>query len=332
MKRSCLIGWLWACTLLVGVQAASSYTVMFYNVENLFDCEDDPRVNDNEFLPNKGKYWSPKRYTAKRENIARVIAAVGEGKAPVLVGLCEVENEEVVRQLVQYRPLSNLRYRYVHYESPDPRGIDVALLYQPRYFTPLETRPLPVIYTTGKATRDVLYVKGVLASTDTLHIMVCHAPSRRGGEVASALKRQQAMSVVCQQVDSLLAAQSQAKILIMGDFNDTPVDKSIVDVLGAVPLQQLTDSTRLVNMMTDASGSYKYRGEWSQLDQLMVSPALLSGKGFVVENKKGYVYSAEFLLQDDATHMGKKPYRTYQGPRYLGGYSDHLPIYLRLCK
>lgn len=330
MKKALSIGLCWLCTLWMGVQAASSYTVMFYNVENLFDCIDDPHVNDNDFLPEKGKYWSWKRYTTKRENIARVIAAVGEGTAPVLVGLCEVENEGVVRQLVQYKPLSTLAYRYVHYESPDPRGIDVALLYQPNHFTPLVTHKLPVVYSTRKPTRDVLYVKGLLASTDTLHVMVCHAPSRLGGEVESGLKRKQAMLVIKQVVDSVQTVCPRAKILIMGDFNETPVEKNIVEVLGAVPVEQMKATTSLVNLLSDAAGSYKYRGEWSQIDQFMVSPALLEDKGYTVEGKVGYVYKAEFLLQDDATYMGKKPYRTYIGPRYLGGFSDHLPIYLHL--
>lgn len=309
---------------------ATSFTVMFYNVENYFDCSDDTTTNDDDFLPDGAKQWSAYRMATKRTNIARVIAAVGEARAPVLVGLCEVENDAVLRQLVNYPPLATLRYRYVHYDSPDVRGIDVALLYQPRLFAVLQHRAIPITLSDGSHSRDVLYVKGVLATTDTLHVMVCHAPSRRGGENSSAWRRAEAMQVVKATVDSLLQDNAKASVLIMGDFNDTPCDSSMCNVLGASLSVTDTINTSLYNLMDVHDGTYKYKSTWSLFDQFVVSKALLRGNGYVVQHGKAKVYDASFLVQQDATYMGIKPYRTYLGPLYVGGYSDHLPIYLQL--
>ena len=302
---------------------------MFYNVENFFDCVDDTLTNDNDFLLDAPKHWTWKRYTTKRQNIARVIAAVGKGVPPALVGLCEVENATVLQQLVDYKPLSAYGYKTIHYESPDARGIDVALLFQPRWFTPLESAPIRVCFEEGACSRDVLYVKGLLAGGDTLHAMVCHAPSRRGGKQANE-RRRYALQLVRSVVDSVLQHAPDASLLLMGDFNDTPVDESIVGALGAVPVWQASDSTCLINIMSPQEGTYKYQNEWSLFDQFMVTPALLHGGSWTVVDKRGWVFNEPFLLQEDATHMGYKPYRTYLGPRYVGGYSDHLPIYLRL--
>lgn len=319
-----LWGWL-ACAQL-------AHTVMFYNVENYFDCKDDTLTNDDEFLPHQGKFWNHKRMAVKRQNIARVIAAVGQGQPPVLVGLCEVENNEVVRQLVRYKPLSAWQYDYVHFESPDARGIDVTLLYQPSWFTPLKSQALPVSFTDGSHSRDILYVKGLLLPADTLHVLVCHAPSRRGGAAYSAARRAHAMGIVRQVIDSVCALQPRAKMLVMGDFNDTPRDASIASVLGAVVPAAATDTTRLLQLMNVSDGTYKYKSEWSLFDQLMVTPYFLTAKGWHVKDQQAYVYKGSFLLQEDATHMGYKPYRTYLGPRYIGGYSDHLPVYLQLTQ
>lgn len=313
------VGWIALLVCCLSVKASTPYTCLFYNVENYFDCVDDSLTQDDEFVPDKGKFWTPKRLTAKRENIARVIAAVGQGVAPVLVGLCEVENSEVLTQLVRYKPLSVWDYRYVHFDSPDARGIDVALLYQPNRFQPIQASPIGVAFADGAHSRDILYVKGLLAGVDTLHVMVCHAPSRRTGVVGDK-RRMHAMRLLAQKVDSVLAVQPAAKVLVMGDFNDTPAQDAIAQTIGK----------KLCNLMDTAQGSYKYKGEWLLFDQFMASPALLTGAGFVVKNKQGYVYNAHFLLQPDETYMGYKPFRTYVGPRYLGGYSDHLPIYLQL--
>ena len=318
------------CFLFTPVVAQdTSCTLLFYNVENYFDCVDDSLTNDNDFLPDAPKHWTWKRYTTKRQNIARVIAAVGKGVPPVLVGLCEVENATVLNELVRYQPLSAYQYKTIHYESPDARGIDVALLYQSKWFTPLKSEPIRVCFQEAGCSRDILYVKGLLAGTDTLHVMVCHAPSRRGGKQADR-RRMQAMQWVKNVVDSVLQQSPLARVVLMGDFNDTPLDDSILQGLGAVPVWQATDSCSWVNIMPQQGGTYKYKGEWSLFDQFIVSSGLLQGDGWVVENKTGYIFQDDFLLEADATYMGCKPYRTYLGPRYVGGYSDHLPIYLRL--
>ncbi len=304
-------------------------TVMFYNVENYFDCLDDSLTNDNDFLPDATKHWTWKRYTAKRQNIARVIAAVGKGVPPALVGMCEIENATVLHQLVAYQPLSTYRYQTIHYESPDARGIDVALLYQPNWFTPLHSRAITVYFGEAGYSRDILYVKGLLAGTDTLHVMVCHAPSRRGGEKAN-LRRKQTMQLVRNVADSVMQQSPMASVLIMGDFNDTPTDESMLHALGAIPLSASSEESNLLNIMPLHGGTYKYKGEWSLFDQFVVSKGLLQGDGWIVVDKSGCIFKEDFLLEEDTKYMGYKPYRTYLGPRYVGGYSDHLPIYLRL--
>lgn len=317
------------CCITTSVAAVGMHTIMFYNVENYFDPIDDSLTNDEDFLPDAPKHWNWKRYTTKRQNIARVIAAVGKGTPPMLVGLCEVENAAVLQQLVGYRPLSAYRYKTIHYESPDARGIDVALLYQPSLFSPVASRPIPVQFADSTYSRDILYVKGLVAGADTLHVMVCHAPSRRGGEKADQ-RRKYAMQLVRHVVDSVFESSPHAAMVVMGDFNDTPTDASIRCALGAVPLAEKTDTTRLVNIMPEHEGTYKYKGEWSMFDQFMVTPALLQTKGMRIEPASGRVFKENFIVENDKTYMGVKPYRTYLGPRYIGGYSDHLPIYFYL--
>jgi len=326
------------CVLLVGCfrpvfagsfQGQRSLRVVFYNVENLFDCEDDTLKNDEEFLPHGWKGWTPERLWTKLGHLARVIAVSGKNQScpdqsvfPSLVGLAEVENDACLDLLTKASPLKNAGYRYIHYESPDARGIDVCLLYQPYVFQPLLSRPIRVVFPREpeKTTRDLLYVVGRVMGRDTLHVIVCHLPSQSGGEAETATYRHQAAALLRSVADTLFRRHPQAFLLIMGDFNDAPDSPTLTSPLStSLPAFELTN---LMHAWTTTSnfGTYKYQSTWSIFDQLLVSASLLShvGPSFRIE--------APFLLIPDEQWLGNKPFRTYQGSQYQAGYSDHLPV------
>ena len=321
--------------LLSTLQAYSHYKVMFYNVENYFDTKDNPETNDDDFLPSGKRHWTNKKYEEKRNSIAKVITSVGEGTPVAIVGMCEVENDYVLTSLVKYSPLKNYGYKFIHYDSADKRGIDTALLYDPKQFTPLSSKPLRKDFSDGKLTRDVLYVSGKTSFGDTLHVFVCHTPSRLGGKNKTEHYRVEVMSMVRSHCDSIFSISPKANIIIMGDFNDTPKDKSICETLGAKPLSQPYETTSLYNMFyqfVDKTfiGTHKYQSQWSVLDQIIVSGnLLLSG---VVKPSSAYIFMAPFLLEEDKKNMDVRPKRTYNGMRYQVGYSDHLPVVIEFCE
>lgn len=285
---------------------------MSYNVENLFDIEDDPHRNDNEFLPEAKRAWTAERYDKKILGIAKNIIALGEWDAVGIVALCEIENEKVLLDLVSADPIKQHHYGIIHHESPDPRGIDVAILYHPEKFLPLYEEAIKV--NVGK-TRDILYVKGIAMDKDTLHLFMNHWSSRVGGQHQTEHKRIAIANILKNKVDSIIQLNGESKIVVMGDFNDTPQDKSLLS---------LCEDSLLINKMSEATyfGTYKYKGNWDYLDQFLVSKALNS------KVKKVDVFRESWLLQEGAS--GEHPFRTYQGPIYKGGYSDHLPIYIDL--
>lgn len=313
------------------------FRVMCWNVENLFDTRHDTLKNDYEFLPDALRHWNYSRYKKKLANIARVITAVGEWTPPVLVGLCEVENDSVMRDLVCYSPLKEHGYRYVITRSPDERGIDVALLYQRDRFKLLSHHSIPVgiFRPQSRPTRDILHVCGLLSTGDSLDVLVVHLPSRSGGAKASEPYRLFVAKKIRTAADSLLSVRLHPKLIIMGDFNDYPDNKSVTEVLGALappphpsPLQLYHLMARKVKNNKHKFGSYKYQGEWGMLDHLIVSGALLdSASTFFTSEKKASVARLPFLLSNDDKFGGKQPFRTFYGMKYLGGYSDHLPIY-----
>jgi len=310
--------------------------LMFYNVENLFDTENDSLTRDEEFLPRGEKFWTKKKYYTKLEHIATTIVSVGGWDPPQIVGLCEVENRKVLDDLCKRTGLKNLNYRIIHKESPDKRGIDVALLYQKNAFKPLTYKALEVTFpfSPGSTTRDILYVKGLANNNDTLHVFVNHWPSRWGGQLESEQRRMQAAKVLKQEIDSIFKHQTFAKVVIMGDLNDYPNNKSLKNVLQAETDFDKLQIDKLYNLsafieQTKNIGSHKYEGEWGILDQVIVSGALLKAdKGLKTSKENAYVFNANFLLTDDEAYTGKKNYRTYLGYRYIGGYSDHLPVLL----
>ena len=306
---------------------------MFYNVENLFDCEHDEGKNDNEFLPTGNKNWTYYRYNQKLNNIAKVITAVGGWSAPALVGLCEVENDSVMTDLITKSPLKKEKYRYVMTNSPDERGIDVALLYQRDVFKLLQTNAIRINFRNNRKTRDILHVSGQVQSGDTLDVFVCHFPSRSGGEKSSEGARNFVASILKHNVDSIVSHREKPYILIMGDFNDHPENNSIYHVLKARELDDAPKPTSLYNLFYNHSkkkkGSYKYRGIREMLDQIIVSGTLLNPENRLhVKENSAQIFSADFLMEDDSDDGEKKPFRTYLGPVYKGGYSDHLPVYV----
>lgn len=299
---------------------SSFLTFMELNCENLFDTRRDSLKNDLEFLPDGSYRWTPYRYWAKLNHLGQEIVAQSN-PIPDFVAMCEVENDSVMFDLTRRSLLRNAGYEYVMTSSPDERGIDVALLYQPASFAMLHSHsiritPLP----DTRPTRDILYASGVIITGDTLHVFVVHAPSRRGGEQASRPYRLQVASQLAEAVDSVYAISRDAKIIIAGDFND---------YADSPALQHLYEH-HLINITADAKGShgakatYRWHGEWRSLDQILCSPSLAARK------QSSVIGDLPFLLEDDEKYGGKKPYRTYLGPRYLGGYSDHLPLVVQL--
>jgi predicted extracellular nuclease len=305
----------------------------FYNLENLFNTVNDSMVRDEEFTPDGMKNWNDYRYYQKSNQMAQAIFAMGGWEFPAVVGLCELENVGVIEDLVQRDVIKNANYEIVHYESIDRRGIDVALIYRPSKFEVLYSKPYRIKLDgdPGFRTRDVLYVKGVALSTDTLHLFVNHWPSRYGGQLESEPKRMAAAQTVRAVVDSIYQTQPEAHVIIMGDLNDHPENKSISEVLRAGKYG--LEENDLINLMTgemNYAGSHRYRGEWSFLDHIIVSPALLDDTGIRVVNGRAWVTDSPLLLTDDNRYPGKMPFRTYGGPTFLGGFSDHLPIFIDL--
>ena len=227
-----------------------------------------------------------------------------------------------------------MKYKFLHHESPDPRGIDVALLYQPKQFKPIHDEAIGIHFpfaSTSK-TRDILFASGVIPTGDTLHVFVCHFPSRLGGELESEEKRMFVAQVLRAKVDSLFTATNSPNIVIMGDFNDFPTNKSISETLNALPTNDSVSDLQVYNMMywmhKKGVGTNKHQGEWGTLDQIILSGNLLNKKiSFYSSQEDVHIFDAAFLLEDDQQFLGKQPFRTYAGMKYQDGFSDHLPVY-----
>lgn len=310
--------------------AQEPFRVMFYNVENLFDTKNDSLKNDEEFLPDAPKKWTYHRYKEKLTKIAKVVIASGNENIPDLVGLTEVENDSCMRDLVKYSPLREAGYRYVMTNSPDARGIDVALLYQRSTFKLLDKEEITIPHEKlGRSpTRNILYVSGQVISGDTLDVFVCHMPSRAGGEERSEPFRMATCYVLKAAVDVVMNARKNPNILIMGDFNDYPYNRSLTQMLGAAKPKKKADPHTLYNLMYGMKGgTNRYRGEWGILDQIIVSGTLLQPTNNIhTTPDKAQILRHPFLLEEDDRYGGDIPSRTYIGMKYHGGYSDHLPV------
>jgi len=307
------------------------YRIMFYNLENLFDIYDDPLTNDDEFTPDGEKTWTNYRYRKKLNDLSKVIIALGEWTPPSIIGLCEIENFQVLLDLTTKTPLARLNYQIIHENSSDERGIDVALLYRPEDVQRIAHTNLPVKSNSIFKTRDILLAELVFDQSDTIHIFVNHWPSRFGGKEKTEIKRIDAAQTLRNHVDSLQKFFDNPKILIMGDFNDEPGDESIIEVLDASPMRGEIEKNRLYNLsypdFKNNMGTIVYReinNTWYLFDQIIVSGSLMSNTGIVTKGKKCMIFKAPWILKNE------KPFRTYQGPVYFGGYSDHLPIFIDL--
>lgn len=322
-------------TLLQG-QKPERVRVVFYNVENLFDTRNDSLTMDDDFTPRGRQHWSRERYTRKLLHLSEALIAIGEGDLPGIIGLSEVENRSVLSDLIGKTGLSDGKYEIVHADSPDRRGIDVALLYRKDLFRVIHTCFFPVYLKGRETTRDILYCEGIVGERDTVHFFVCHFPSMRGGEAKSEWKRVKAASVVRRKVDSIQDIHRNAMIVIMGDLNgraDTPAQQTLKT---RKPGDGRIESGVLYNtgyyLLGKPRGSYRFRGEWQTLDHVIVSGNLLSGTSGLRASRKMNVYNAEFLMEEERGMFGVRPKPTYRGPRYIGGYSDHLPVYIDLEK
>lgn len=311
----------------------------FYNVENLFDTLDTPDVNDTEYTPASAKRWNSVRYNEKLNNLATVLGGIGTEVHPdglSIIGLSEIENRGVIEDLVNTPPLKERSYDIVHYDSPDKRGVDVGLIYQPKYYKVFNHKSylLSIEGRDDFFSRDQLVVSGVM-DTDTVHVLVSHWPSRRGGEKSSRHLRMAAAKLGRHIVDSLLTQNPNAKILYMGDLNDDPVDPSVKRILRTESKKENAVNGRMYNPMADLHakgiGSLAYRDIWNLFDQIIVSPGLVnnSDSGFRYFGVR--VYNEPFLRQKEGSFAGY-PLRTYVGDNYMGGYSDHFPVYVILVR
>lgn len=282
--------------------------IVSYNVENLFDTKHDTLKNDSSFLPEGMHHWTYRRYQTKIDRIAQVLVNIGGWESVPLVGLCEVENARCLRNLC-YK-LRRFHYKYVHYDSPDERGVDVALLYDSTRLSILNSRALSLSLD-GDATRDILYVSAWYEQRDTIHVMMCHLPSQLGGASNTDWKRQRAKSLIQSQIDSILLLQPSANIVVMGDMNTSAQDDLTGMVNLMIPIQKM------------GQGTHKYQGIWTCLDQFYVSQSIAT-------KATATIFSPWWLLEEDTKYLDYKPHRTYIGFRYNDGYSDHLPIVLHL--
>lgn len=295
----------------------AQFTLVELNCENLFDSRHDSLKQDTEWLPEGARRWTPDRYWRKLNHIGQEILSCQKERVPDLVALVEVENDSVLHALTRRSLLRNAGYEYLMTQSPDVRGIDVALLYQPFTFRPicfdyLGITPLKDM----RPTRDILYVQGETLSGDTLHIFVVHAPSRYGGERQTRPHR---LLVANRLVEAISQLPADAKVIIAGDFNDY-ADSPSLRFLESFGLRNITAETQGSH---GARGTYRYQGRWQSIDHVFVSPMLLDNV------EQTYINDTPFLLEEDKKYGGVKPFRTYNGYRYQRGFSDHLPLVVR---
>lgn len=311
-------------------QGQDKICISFWNLENLFDPFDDPENHgDDEFLPSAKSQWDEIKFDKKLSNLSKIIRSMNNGDGPDILGVCEVENRYVLDQLSK-RFLSDLNYSIIHYDSKDPRGIDVGLFYKKDKFNYVSSEPIKV-FLEGN-TRDILFTN-LKYKDELLHIFVNHWPSRRGGEAESEPRRIRAANVLRTKVDSLLRNDKKANIIIMGDFNDLPDNKSILMTLMAVPFEcdnlspeyTLNLYNTAYKKYSQEIGSYFHQGKFNMLDQIIISKGLLDKK------KLDYLCDSFDVISNElnTTRSGKykgAPYPTFGSGRYLGGYSDHFPV------
>lgn len=326
-------------TTLVAQNRLGVYAAGFYNLENLFDTEDDPdNPGDDEFLPTGPYAWTPEKYNQKLSNLAKVISKLAKEicpGGPAILGVSEVENRRVLEDLVKTEPLASMGYEIVHYDSPDRRGVDVACLYNPRLFTLLSSKVFPYVMPSQPEfrSRDQLLVSGLLAG-ESFHMIVNHWPSRYGGDRSSPSR--EAAAVITRHIaDSIYAADPLSKILIVGDLNDDPNNKSTKDVLKARRKASDTEPGGYFNatwpLFDKGIGTLCYQDKWNLFDQLIISENLLGKDRSVLKFWKAEIFNREFLIQQEGKRKGY-PWRTFYNNAFINGYSDHFPVLIYFVK
>lgn len=334
------------CTLISQVFVAQSkqysiHTVAFYNLENLFDTHRDETIYDEEWTPEGARHWNDEKYHQKLHNLSRVISQIGtdENKnMPTLLGVSEIENRKVLEDLIAQPELVAADYGIVHFDSPDRRGIDVGLLYQKKYFTPITYKNIPLyIYDSEDRasrvyTRDQLVVTGLLEG-EMISLIVNHWPSRSGGEKRSSPKREAAAALNKKIIDSLYQINKDAKIITMGDLNDGPYNKSVSEVLGAKKRREEVKKGELYNpmykMYEEGAGTIAYRDAWDIFDQMILSEPLLERDFSTYRYWKANIFIRSFMLESQGTYKG---YPLRNQSNGTPGFSDHFPVYVYLIK
>lgn len=320
-------------------QAYKAVLVGFYNLENIFDTIDDPNKNDEEFLPDGKNAWNTEKYLCKLKNMSEAIASIGTDFVPEgvsVLGLSEVENRNVLEDLVAQPAIEKRNYQIIHYEGPDRRGVDVAMIYNPRYFKPTNSKAYRTVIPDQPDffTRDQLVVSGMLDG-ELMHFIVMHWPSRFGGEKASRPNRIAAASLCRHIADSLIAIDPNAKVVMMGDYNDYPTNVSVTKYLRGAGNMKKMKKGDFFNPMFDLHksgiGSNYYRDVPGVLDQMVITPGLLPTDFETYQFKLAKIHNKDFLKQHGGRYDGY-PFRTFSGAQWIGGYSDHFPVYIILTK
>jgi len=343
-----LFQWLLPLFLLINVTSSPAQekkykisAIGFYNLENLFDTINQHEVNDEKFTPTGMNNYTPEVYLDKLSRLAEVISMIAIEETPdgpAILGVAEIENKSVLEDLVDHPKVKDRKYKIVHHDSPDLRGVDVGLLYNPKYFkvkkseslfVPLfENDSMPVF------TRDILYVYG-LFDGEPLHLFINHWPSRRGGEEASIPLRMKAAAVAKAKIDSIIGINSKAKIILMGDLNDDPISPSVIKTLGAKIDSSQVQKGDLYNPWNDfykkGIGTLAYNDSWNLFDQIILSSAFLERNQKGLRYRKAVIFNKPFMFEKTGRYKGY-PKRTYSWGQYIGGYSDHFPTYIVLVK
>ena len=323
--------------MLLQAQLPDSVMVAFWNMENFFDPYTDSTRVYNEYTEQGGQHWTKTRFYKKRNNLYKAILSFSKNQPLGILGVCEVENDLVLNALFAQTPLKRFNYRWIHYDGPDRRGIDPAIVYSKDLFQLIysETVPYRNPLDSTAISRDILYAKFFDYRNDTIHCFVNHWPSKYRGELETVEARNCAARIARNKVDSIVAIVPDAKIILMGDFNDTPESPCIKEVLGAKHLSECGEDDMLVNLFAKSSdlgfeGTLKYQDAWMIFDQIIVSKSLIYSDSLHCNSSDARIVHEGFLLTEDGTYHGEKLNRTYLGPRYLGGFSDHLPVLVPL--
>jgi hypothetical protein len=336
LKLSGTLVLLISCLTFAGSQVRSdstSVTIMFYNVENAFDIYDDPATDDEEFLPDGLRRWNKTRYNKKIKSIYKTVSAAGGWEPPSVIAFCEIENRRVVEDLINETPLSLYNYGIIHTDSPDPRGIDVCMIYRKEIVKVLGfSTIIPRLEGNEEFhSRNILFVRCSILN-ESINLLVNHWPSRRGGVLSAESLRRSMADKVKQITDSICGNTAGIqKTIILGDFNCSPDD----DLISLLTVEKVSPGCRFISLTPDIigrqTGTYRYLGTWESPDQVFVSESLYNcPQGLYASKESCKIFDPDFLLSDDPNYPGKVPFSTFRGFVYQGGFSDHLPVILRL--